>query len=262
MLCVISPAKRLNEGPALVDVPSSTPDFQGDAVSLANTARRLSAPKLQALMSISPALAKLNQARFRAFEAEPVAENTRQAGFMFAGDTYLGLEIATLDGDELEYAQSHLRILSGLYGLLRLCDQIQPYRLEMGSQLATRRGKTLYKYWGDRLSVALNAEAARTGAKALVNCASIEYFSAVDLKALEVPVVTPSFYEVKNGEAKIVSFFAKKARGAMARFVMQQRLRDPEGLADFDLGGYRYQPELSTLDAPVFHRAAVDQAVA
>lgn len=262
MLCLISPAKRLDERGLDAGLPVSLPDFQEDAVSLAKTARRLSAPKLQALMSISPSLAKLNQARFRAFEAEPLAENTRQAGFMFAGDTYLGLEIRTLDRDELDYAQDHLRILSGLYGLLRPCDQIQPYRLEMGSRLATRRGKTLYKYWGDRLAVALNSEAQRTGAKALVNCASVEYFSAVDLKALDLPVVTPSFYEVKNGEAKIVSFFAKKARGAMARFVMQKRLRDPEGLADFDLGGYRYQAGLSSLAAPVFHRDAVDQAAA
>ena len=172
----------------------------------------------------------------------------------FAGDTYQGLEAASLDDDEMAFAQDHLRILSGLYGVLRPLDGIQPYRLEMGSRLKTERGKSLYDYWGDRIARALNEDAEATGANALVNCASQEYFGAVDTDALKLPVITPQFMEDKGGAPKIVSFYAKKARGAMARYIVQHRLTEPESLRDFDSGGYAWSEELSTPEKPVFVR--------
>lgn len=254
MLVVISPAKRLDWEEN--DVETSAPDFQEDAVRLVKTARNLTLGDIKSLMSLSDNLAKLNRDRFKAFEEAPAADLTRPAAFAFAGDTYQGLEADTLDADELAFAQDHLRILSGLYGVLRPLDAIQPYRLEMGSKLKTRRGKNLYEYWGSELSRALNEQAAATGSEVLVNCASQEYFGAVDLKALKLWVITPQFMEDKgDGKGpKIVSFFAKKARGAMARFVMQNRISDTEGLLDFDAGGYAYAPALSKPDAPVFVR--------
>lgn len=254
MLTVISPAKRLDLEPVDCPVPPSTPEFQAEAISLSRTARRLSVAKLQKLMSISPDLAKLSQGRFKAFETDPEDEITKPAVLAFAGDTYLGLEAASLEPDELAYAQNHLRILSGLYGLLRPMDRMQPYRLEMGSRLATRRGKNLYQYWGAQLAENLNRFAAETCARNLLNCASVEYFTAVQTDKLDIPVITPVFLDMQKGEAKIVSFFAKKARGAMARFVVQNRISDPSSLKDFDTGGYVYQPNQSDPVRPVFLR--------
>ncbi len=258
MLVVVSPAKKLDEKPAELAGAATRPGFQDEAYALSRTARRLSVARLQKLMSISQNLAKLNQARFRSFDLEPAQEATKTAALMFAGDTYIGLEAETLDGDELAYAQDHLKILSGLYGLLRPLDQIQPHRLEMGSRLATRRGKNLYQFWGRRIAEALNGAASETGAQALVNCASVEYFTAVDPEALALPVITPVFMEEKPGGPEIVSFFAKRARGAMARFIVQRRITDPDGLKDFDTGGYRFQPEMSEENRLVFVRDGND----
>lgn len=252
MLVVISPAKRLDW--AERDVTPTEPDFQDDAVRLAKTARNLTLGGLQKLMDISPELARLNRDRFKAFADLPSADVTRPAALAFAGDTYQGLEAASLDPDEMAWAQDHLRILSGLYGVLRPLDAIQPYRLEMGSRLKTRRGKSLYDYWRDQISKALNAQAANVGTDVLVNCASQEYFGAVAPKALKLKVITPVFMEDKAGTPKIVSFFAKKARGAMARYVVQNRLTDPAALTGFDSGGYAYDAELSAPDRPVFLR--------
>ena len=255
MLVVISPAKRLDW--AKRDVAVSAPAFQQDAVRLARTARNLTLKDLQKLMDISPDLARLNRDRFRDFADAPEAGATRPAALAFAGDTYMGLEAATLEPEELDWAQDHLRILSGLYGLLRPLDAIQPYRLEMGSRLKTRRGGSLYDYWRDVPAKALNAQAEAVGADVLVNCASQEYFGAVAPKALKLRVITPVFMEDKDGRLKTVSFFAKKARGAMARFIVQNRLRDPEALQSFDSGGYAYDADLSEPDKPVFTRAYV-----
>ncbi len=252
MLVVISPAKRLDWAERNVEV--TQPDFQDDAIRLSKTARNLTLGDLKKLMDLSDDLARLNRDRYRVFSDAPEADATRPAALAFAGDTYQGLEAASLDADEMAWAQDHLRILSGLYGVLRPLDAIQAYRLEMGSKLKTRRGKNLYEYWRDQLSKALNAQAAEAGSKVLVNCASQEYFSAVDLKALKLPVVTPVFMEDKGGTPKIVSFFAKKARGAMARYIIQHRLTDPKGLLDFDSGGYEYRADLSEDDKPVFVR--------
>lgn len=252
MLVVISPAKRLDWADS--DVTTTEPAYQADAVRLARTARNLTLGDLQNLMDISPDLARLNRDRFRQFADAPPPDQTRAAALAFAGDTYQGLEAASLDPDEMAWAQDHLRILSGLYGLLRPLDAIQPYRLEMGSRLKTRRGASLYDYWRDQLSKALNAQAAEIGAEVLVNCASQEYFGAVPPKALKLRVVTPVFMEDKGGTPKIVSFFAKKARGAMARFIIQHRLTDPATLTGFDTGGYAFRADLSEADRPVFVR--------
>ena len=252
MLVVISPAKRLDWSP--VEGEITDPDFQADAVRLSKTMRGLTLGDLKKLMNLSPDLARLNRDRFKEFDANPVQESVRPAVRAFAGDTYIGLEASSLDADEMSWAQDHLRILSGLYGVLRPMDAIQPYRLEMGSRLKTRRGKTLYDYWGTQISKALVSQAGELGPDTLINCASQEYFGAADTKALKLRVITPVFMEEKNGEAKIVSFFAKKARGSMARYVIQRRLTDPEGIKDFDLGGYRYQPDMSEGDRWVFLR--------
>ena len=252
MLIVVSPAKRLDWSPQAASF--SQPDFQEDALRLVKTARNLTLGDLQKLMHISPDLAKLNRDRYKSFEAEPTPEATRPAAFGFAGDTYTGLEAASLETEELEWAQDHLRILSGLYGLLRPMDAIQPHRLEMGSRLKTRRGKSLYDYWGDQIAKALVAQAKELNTETLINCASQEYFTAADTKALKLRVITPVFMEEKAGQPKIVSFFAKKARGSIARFIIQRRLTDPEGIKDFDLGGYRYMEDMSEGDRWVFLR--------
>ena len=253
MLTVISPAKKLDMSP--VDQPRSEPDFQKDANSLARTAKKLTTSELQKLMHISENLAKLNVGRFNTFKPTPTDDITKQAAYMFAGDTYTGLDITSFDDDALRYAQDHLRILSGLYGLLRPLDSIQAYRLEMGSRLETKRGKSLYDYWGTKISKALNEQGENANSEFLVNCASQEYFGAVDLKALKLNVITPTFLEDKSGGPKIVSFFAKQARGAMARFVMQNRIDRVEALQDFDSGGYVYQADRSSPVNPVFLRA-------
>ncbi|MEX0317767.1 MAG: peroxide stress protein YaaA [Ruegeria sp.] len=252
MLTVISPAKRLDWTER--DVAATEPAFQDDAIRLARTMRNQTLGDLKKLMDLSDDLARLNRDRYRVFSDTPETDVTRPAALAFAGDTYLGLEAASLDEDEMAWAQDHLRILSGLYGVLRPLDAIQPYRLEMGSRLKTRRGKNLYDYWRDQLSHALNAQAAEIGTSILVNCASQEYFGAVAPKALNLRVITPVFMEDKGSAPRIVSFFAKKARGAMARYIIQRRLTDPAALIEFDTGGYAYYEEMSEPDKPVFIR--------
>lgn len=252
MLVVISPAKRLDWADQAVAM--TAPDFQDDAVRLAKTARNLTLGNLRKLMHLSDDLARLNRDRFRAFQDAPEACAVRPAALAFAGDTYQGLDAGSLDEDDLIWAQDHLRILSGLYGLLRPLDAIQPYRLEMGSRLKTRRGASLYDYWRDQIAKALNAQADAIGADTLINCASQEYFGAVPAKALRLRVVTPQFMEVKDGQPRMVSFFAKKARGAMARYVIANRISEAGDILGFDLGGYRFEPDLSEPDRPVFMR--------
>ncbi|MEO9823433.1 MAG: peroxide stress protein YaaA [Paracoccaceae bacterium] len=250
MLVVVSPAKRLDwsEQP----FKTTTPDFTAEANRLAGHARQLTLGNLKALMGLSDDLAKLNRDRFRDFADAPSDEATRAALYAFAGDTFQGFDAASIDEETRNYAQKHMRILSGLYGILRPLDAIQPYRLEMGSRLKTRRGKSLYDFWGDEISKSLNATADESESQFLVNCASQEYFGAVDLKALKLRVITPQFYDIKNGTPKIVSFFAKKARGAMARFIVENRVTSIDGLKDFDMGGYEFVE--SNDDTLTFHR--------
>ena len=261
MLVVISPAKRLDMSP-VPGIAMTEPEFAGQAAKLARIARGLSAADLSRLMDISADLGRLNADRFKAFSATPAAEALRPAALMFDGDTYAGLEARTLEPEAMDYAQRHLRILSGLYGVLRPLDGVQPYRLEMGTRIETPAGTGLYAFWGARIAKALRAAAEQAGTGVLLNCASEEYFGAVDLKALKLRVVTPRFLEDKPGGPKIVSFFAKKARGAMARFVMEHRVTDPEALTGFDTGGYAFRPDLSAPDRPAFVRAAEVSAAA
>lgn len=261
MLTVISPAKRLNAALAVLPdgMMATAPVFAADALRLARIARKLSVDQLCGLMDISAALGVLNRDRFRAFAADTAGQ---PAAFMFDGDTYAGLEARQMNADTLGWAQGRLRILSGLYGLLRPLDAIQPYRLEMGSRLDNPKGADLYAFWGDKIAKALNDLTAETGATALVNCASAEYFGAVAVKRLKLPIITPVFLEERGNEAKIVSFWAKKARGSMARFIATHHLTDPADLRGFDLGGYAYRADLSETGRMVFLRSAVDQAAA
>ena len=253
MLVCISPAKKL-DWTTVVRADLTQPDFEREALDLVEVARKLSVADLQKLMSISQNLARLNWDRFRDYAVSPKVDALRPAALAFAGDTYQGLEASSLSDDDMRWAQNHLRILSGLYGILRPLDEIQAYRLEMGSRLKTRKGGSLYAYWGNSISNSLNTQAAITGSKVLVNCASQEYFGSVNLKTLSLEVVTPQFLEFKDGKEKMVSFHAKKARGAMARFVVQNRLSDVAQVLEFDLGGYVYQPSQSTSAKPVFLR--------
>jgi len=248
MIIVVSPAKKLDMG--LVNAATTVPQFASDAEVVANAAKKLSVKGLRDLMRISEDLAKLNKARFSTF-----GEQERKAAvYAFAGDTYQGFEAATLDGDAMRWAQDHMRILSGLYGVLRPLDEIEPYRLEMGSKLKIGRKPSLYAYWGDRIAQALNEQAEQTGDQVLVNCASQEYFGAVDQAALKLRVITPTFYETHAKGPRIVSFYAKRARGAMARFIVENRLTDPESLKDFTVGGYQYMPQMSSENNPVYLR--------
>ncbi|KQW79774.1 peroxide stress protein YaaA [Brevundimonas sp. Root1279] len=244
MLIVLSPAKRLDFTEADPALPASERRFREDTASLSKTARARTVSELRQLMSISDDLARLNRERFQAFD--PESTDGVQAAFAFAGDVYEGLKARELNAAELGWAQDHLRILSGLYGLLRPLDRIQPYRLEMGTRLKTRRGSSLYDFWGDRISKQLNADAEGQADPTLVNLASQEYFGAVDARALELPIVTPHFRESKNGESRIISFFAKKARGGMARFAIDERIEKAADLKAFDRDGYRFEKSSST----------------
>lgn len=205
-------------------------------------------------MGISDKLAGLNAARFAEWHTPFTPENAKPAVQAFQGDVYLGLEAETFSDDDNAFAQQHLRILSGLYGLLRPLDLIQPYRLEMGTKLANPAGKDLYAFWKDTLTEALDRAVAESGTPVLVNLASNEYFKAIDAKRLEARVITPVFKDEKNGQLKIISFYAKKARGLMSAWMIRQRLDDPEGLKEFDVAGYRFNATLSEGDTLVFTR--------
>ncbi len=260
MLFVISPAKRLDFSPAAVEVVATRPRFDAETAELARVARDLSRADLKRLMSISDDLAGLNHARFQAFN--PLRRKDQlQAAFAFAGDVYEGLGARDLTPDDLDWAQGRLRILSGLYGLLRPLDRIQPYRLEMGSRLRTERGATLYDFWEGKIAERLNGDARGHADKTLINLASQEYFGAVDAKVLKLPVLNIQFREAdESGGSRIVAFFAKKARGLMARWAIRRRIEDKEALKGFDRAGYTFQPAASSDHDWVFTREAVSRA--
>ena len=238
MIIVLSPAKALDFSAPAEPLAATWPQFQKETAELAQVTRKLSAGDLKRLMSLSDNLAELNRERFQAFD--PSARTGLQAALAFNGDVYSGLKARELAPEAMDWAQDHVRILSGLYGLLRPLDMIQPYRLEMGTRLATRRGATLYDFWADQIARALNAAAQGQADPTLVNLASQEYFGAVDARALKLPLINVRFLEEKDGHARIVSFYAKKARGLMARFAIDNRLERAEDLRAFDLEGYRF----------------------
>ena len=249
MLVVVSPAKKLNMAP-FEGLSLTEPYFSDNVKELIGITRGLSVDNLKSLMGISLSLAQLNKERFTLFGKQP----KKQAALAFAGDTYKGLDAESMNSDDIEWAQRHLRILSGLYGLLRPLDAIEPYRLEMGSKLKNIHGASLYDYWGKKISIILNKHAKDTGSQFLVNCASNEYFSAIDSDSLFLKVITPVFMERKDGKQKIVSFYAKNARGAMARFMIKNRLTDVDSLKSFNAGGYVYQSDQSDTERLIYVR--------
>ena len=252
MLFVLSPAKTLDFTPAPPEAPATLPEMRADTAKLAAVARRLTAADLKRLMHISDPLAELNRARFKAFK--PRAEDGLQAAFAFAGDVYDGLTARDLDAEGVAWMQDHVRILSGLYGLLRPLDRIQPYRLEMGTRLANERGSNLYDFWGDKPAKALRKAVSGHADRTIINLASQEYFGAVDAQALKLPVIACHFREEKDGLARMISFYAKVARGLMARYVIDNRIDAPEGLKGFDRAGYRFDPAQSSDRDWVFTR--------
>lgn len=254
MLLVVSPAKTLDFDSPAPTLPVTKPVFAKDALTLVGQLKTMDERAVAKLMDISPDLAALNVARFRSFSARPARAAQRPAVLAFRGDTYIGMRAETFDDADMDHAQQHLRILSGLYGVLRPLDMIQPYRLEMGSALPNARGNTLYAYWGERIAKELRKQGRAAGTGVLVNLASQEYFGAVDTNALGLRVVTPHFKEKRGGALKVISFSAKRARGAMAGFAIRNRLRDPEALKTFTEDNYRFRPELSSADDWVFAR--------
>lgn len=242
MLMVLSPAKNLSFEAAPA-APITTPELKAEIAELDRITRKLRRADLKRLMSISDDLAALNHARFQAFD--PSCDDGLQAAFAFNGDVYQGLQARTLNKAALAWAQDHLRILSGFYGLLRPLDAIQPYRLEMGVKLKTKRSADLYGFWKAQIAARLNEAAVGHSNPTLINLASQEYFGAVDVAALNMPVVTCHFREDKDGESRVISFYAKKARGLMARFAIDGRLDEAEALKDFREAGYSFDPTLS-----------------
>ncbi|MFK3682327.1 peroxide stress protein YaaA [Pseudomonas sp. NPDC088890] len=254
MLTVISPAKTLDYDTPAVTQRFTLPQYLDDSQELITQLRELSPAQISELMHLSDKLSGLNAARFGSWTPDFTPANAKQALLAFKGDVYTGLDAESLSEDDFSYAQQHLRMLSGLYGLLRPLDLMQPYRLEMGTKLANARGKDLYAFWGTRISEWLNQALAEQGDDVLLNLASNEYFSAVKRNALNARVINVDFKDWKNGQYKIISFYAKKARGMMSRFVIQERINDPEQLKQFDVQGYYYSAEQSKTDHLMFLR--------
>jgi len=254
MLFVISPAKTLDFETPPRTRHFSQPPLVDKARELVDILKPYTPATISQLMSISDKLGVLNSTRYHQWHTPFNLNNAKQAVLAFKGDVYLGLDAESLTEKDDQYAQNHLRILSGLYGLLKPLDLIQPYRLEMGTRLTNPAGKNLYDFWDTLITDQLNAELSRQKNKTLINLASNEYFKSVDTKRLTGPVITPVFKDFKNGQYKIISFFAKKARGLMSRFIIQQRLQSPEGIKAFDWGGYRFNEAGSTDEQWLFTR--------
>lgn len=244
MYIVISPAKKLNHPVTTVDEPT-IPTLLADSKELIKEAKSKSVQDLKKLMKISDKLANLNVERFQQFTTPFTTNNSGPAIHSFAGDTYVGLDAATMTSEDINYAQNHLGILSGLYGLLRPKDLMQPYRLEMGTSLKNPRGKNLYAFWGERITQEINQHITVQNHKVLINLASTEYFSSIITNALKAKVITPVFKEERNGVLKIISFSAKRARGMMARYIIDHRLTKCEDLEQFNKDGYSFQADLS-----------------
>ncbi|PJE80839.1 hypothetical protein CI610_00182 [invertebrate metagenome] len=259
MLMVISPAKKLDYSSPVTVKQHSQPRMQDQALILIKELKKLSPDALSELMHISDKLAQLNTARFQAWSKPFTTDNARQALLAFKGDVYIGLAAETLNASGLSFAQEHVRILSGLYGVLRPLDLMQAYRLEMGTQFANDRGRDLYHFWGQKITELLNQDLATLNSCQLVNLASNEYFKSVKTPGLEAEVITPVFKDWKGGKYKIVSFYAKKARGLMVRYAIDHSISEPENLKTFDYGGYRFNPAMSSEHTWIFTRDAPDQ---
>ena len=259
LLYVVSPAKTLDletPVPRAIEQRATEPLFLDDAAKLATTMRRKSARQVAALMDLSPALSELNVQRYRDYAPGEGVPGSRPALRTFNGDVYDGLDAATLSTADVDFAQRHLVILSGLYGVLRPLDLIQPYRLEMGTALKNKRGKDLYAFWGDRITEAINEAASGMKKPVIVNLASQEYFKAVNVGKLKYPLITPEFKEWKSGGYKVIGLFAKKARGMMTDYAIKERITDIRELKHFSTEGYRFDESLSDAASWVFTRKA------
>lgn len=255
MIHILSPAKSLDFDSDLKMTESSKPIFLDQSKTLIKKLNSLSKKKVKDLMNLSQQLTQLNVERYQNWEGKvELSETSRQAIFAFTGDVYQGLDAKTLKVGDLNYAQNHLYILSGLYGLLKPLDSIEAYRLEMGTSLKVKRNNNLYEFWGDKITEVLNQEIEKQESSMILNLASNEYFKVINKKKLKAKIVSPEFKDSKNGEYKIISFFAKKARGMMSRFVIQNKIEQIEDLQGFDLGGYRFNEALSSTYKPVFTR--------
>ena len=257
MLTVLSPAKTLDYETAPITQSATLPRFMDQSALLVEDVRGLNPDDIGALMGVSEQIAHLNHERFMNWQSESTSDNAKQAVLAFKGDVYTGLQAETLSEDDLDFAQTRLRILSGLYGLLRPLDLMQPYRLEMGLKFTNQRGKNLYEFWGEQLTDTLNADLVSAKTEVLINLASNEYFKAVKPKLLNADIITPQFKDLKNGQYKMISFFAKKARGLMARYIIDNRITEPEALKAFSEVGYYYSDEQSQGDQWVFLRDEV-----
>ena len=255
MLIVISPAKTLDYETPVTIKKHSQPQFAKRSEELIDVLLDYTPKRLAKLMSISDKLAQLNVERYEAWQPKATKKNSRQALLAFKGDVYQGVNAYSLNDADFEFAQEHLRMLSGLYGSLRPLDLLQPYRLEMGTKLKTEHGKNLYEFWGDEITLSLNKQLRKTKSQILLNLASNEYFSVVRPDVLKANIISPVFKDLaKNGQYKIISFYAKKARGTMAGWIIRKRIIDPKKLSKFAEDGYRFDADSSTPDKPVFLR--------
>lgn len=254
MLLVISPAKNLDYDTPAITEHYTQPQHLAHSKQLIEQLRSYSVQDIAELMKLSDKLSALNVARYESWSESFTQDNAKQAMLAFNGDVYSGLNAADFDDDDLAFTQQHLRILSGLYGVLKPLDLMQPYRLEMGTKLNNSRGKDLYAFWGDIITEDLNQTLAEQPTPVLINLASNEYFKAVKPKVLNARIITPVFKDWKNGQYKIISFYAKKARGLMCRYAIKNKIEDAEQLKQFDLAGYQYDENLSKNDTWVFTR--------
>ncbi|MED5388534.1 MAG: peroxide stress protein YaaA [Pseudomonadota bacterium] len=255
MLIVVSPAKTLDYESELPALKTSQPRMLDESETLIERARQLSPADVSSLMKVSDKIAHLNVERFAQWQRPFNKKNARPAAFAFKGDVYTGLEIDTFTDKQLERAQESFRMLSGLYGVLRPLDLMQPYRLEMGTKLDNVRGKDLYSFWGSLITEQLNKDMKAANTEVLVNLASNEYFKSVKKKDIHGRIIEPVFQDEKAGQYKVISFYAKKARGLMAAWIIKKGIKDPAKLTHFDVAGYRYCESASTADKPVFRRA-------
>lgn len=260
MIIVISPAKTLDFETPPITQEHTQPGFLDESAELIDELRKLEPDQVGRLMSISPKLALLNSNRYFAWKRPFTLKNAKQAVLAFKGDVYTGLDADTMTAAELAFAQDHLRILSGLYGVLRPLDLIQPYRLEMGTQFKNLRGKNLYEFWGDKITEKLNQTLKKQNDHILINLASHEYFQSIQPNKLDARIITPIFKDEKNDVYKIISFFAKKARGMMTRYIIHNQLTDPEAIKHFDIAGYQFSAGDSSQDELIFTRAESKQA--
>jgi len=254
MLALISPAKTLDYETALPTDSYTQPRLLEQSQQLIDVCRKLSATEIASLMSVSEKIANLNVDRFRDWNADFDFSNARQALFAFKGDVYTGLDAYHLKDQDIDFAQQHLRMLSGLYGLLRPLDLMMPYRLEMGTKLKNARGHNLYEFWGNMITDQINQDLAEIDAKVLVNLASDEYYKSVNEKKIQAEIIKPVFLDQKNGKYKVISFYAKKARGLMARYLIENQLNQAEQLKAFDSEGYYFDAESSSNKELVFKR--------